>query len=71
MDADYPTKGVNIPRRSTPDIRPGVCLYLTDMLCSSYPETEPACPVLWVNYGSPPKDWNREPWGERIDIARH
>ena len=33
------------------------------MLCSSYPETEPACPVLWVNYGSPPKDWNREPWG--------
>ena len=53
------------------DIRPGVCLYLTDMLCSSYPETEPACPVLWVNYGSPPKDWNREPWGERIDIAPH
>ena len=44
-------------------------LYLTDMLCSSYPETEPACPVLWVNYGKPPGDWNHEPWGERIDIG--
>ena len=51
------------------DIRPGVCLYLTDMLCSSYPETEPAYPVCWVNYAEPPGDWNREPWGERIDIA--
>ena len=51
------------------DIRPGVCLYLTDMLCSSYPETEPGYPVCWVNYGQSPGDWNREPWGERIDIA--
>ena len=51
------------------DIRPGVCLYLTDMLCSSYPETEPPFATIWVNYGSPPGDWNREPWGERIDIA--
>ena len=51
------------------DIRPGVCLYLTDMLCSSYPGTEPAYPVCWVNYSEPPGDWNREPWGERIDIA--
>ena len=51
------------------DIRPGVCLYLTDMLCSSYPETEPGYPVCWVNYAEPPGDWNREPWGERIDIA--
>ena len=25
--------------------QPGVCLYLTDMECSSNPETEPACPV--------------------------
>ena len=50
-------------------IRPGVCLYLTDMLCSSYPETEPSFDVVWVNYAEPPGDWNREPWGERIDIA--
>ena len=50
-------------------IRPSVCLYLTDMLCSSYPDAEPAFPVLWVNYSEPPADWNREPWGERIDIA--
>ena len=49
-------------------IRPGVCLYLTDMLCSSYPETEPDFPVIWANYADPPADWNREPWGERIQI---
>ncbi|MDE0254990.1 MAG: VWA-like domain-containing protein, partial [Rhodospirillaceae bacterium] len=51
------------------DVQPGVCLYLTDMECSRYPETEPLFPVLWVNHGEPPGDWNREPWGERIDIA--
>ena len=51
------------------DIRPGVCLYLTDMLCSSYPDTEPDFATIWVNYGQPPGDWNREPWGERIDIG--
>ena len=50
------------------DIRPGVCLYFTDMECSSYPETEPGFEVIWVNYSDPPGDWNREPWGERIDI---
>ena len=50
-------------------IQPGVCLYFTDMECSSYPQTEPDFGVLWVNYGPPPSDWNREPWGERIDIA--
>ena len=49
--------------------RPGVCLYFTDMECSRYPETEPSFPTIWVNYSSPPEDWNREPWGERIDIA--
>ena len=49
-------------------IRPGVCLYLTDMLCSSYPETEPSFDVVWANYAEPPGDWNREPWGERIQI---
>ena len=46
-------------------IRPGVCIYLTDMLCSSYPDTEPHFPVIWANYSEP----HREPWGERIDIA--
>ena len=49
-------------------IRPGVCLYLTDMLCSSYPETEPDFDVVWANYAELPGDWNREPWGERIQI---
>ena len=51
------------------DIRPGVCLYLTDMLCSSYPETAPPFDVIWCNWSAPPCDWNREPWGERIDIG--
>ena len=41
--------------------QPGVCLYLTDMECSSNPETEPACPVAWINWGNVP--------GERIDMA--
>ena len=50
-------------------IRPGVCLYFTDMECSRYPETEPSFPTIWVNYSHPPEDWNREPWGERIDIV--
>ena len=51
------------------DIRPGVCLYLTDMLCSSYPETAPPFDVIWCNWSAPPGGWNREPWGERIDIG--
>ena len=51
------------------EVQPGVCLYLTDMECSRYPETEPDFPTIWVNHGDPPGDWNREPWGERIDIA--
>ena len=50
-------------------IEPGVCLYFTDMECSDYPEVEPGFPVAWVNWGPPPSQWNREPWGERIDIA--
>ena len=50
-------------------IQPSVCLYFTDMKCSRYPEAEPAFPVSWINWGPPPPDWNREPWGERIDIA--
>ena len=50
-------------------IRPAICLYFTDMDCSDYPETRPDFPVLWCNYGPPPTDENREPWGERIQIA--
>ena len=50
-------------------MQPAVCLYFTDMECSSYPEAEPAFDVVWVNWSEPPEDWNREPWGERIDIA--
>ncbi len=50
-------------------IRPAVCLYFTDMECSSYPDAEPAYPTVFCNWSDPPEDWNREPWGERIDIA--
>ena len=50
-------------------IRPAVCLYFTDMECSDYPDAEPPFPVIFCNWSEPPEDWNREPWGERIDIA--
>ena len=50
-------------------IQPGVCLYLTDMECDRYPEAEPSFPVAWCNWGPVPSDWNREPWGERIDFG--
>ena len=50
-------------------IQPAVCLYFTDMECSSYPEAEPPFPVIFCNWSEPPEDWNRQPWGERIDIA--
>ena len=50
-------------------VRPGCCLYLTDLECDSYPETEPAYPVVWCVWGTPPGDRYREPWGERIDIG--
>ena len=26
-------------------------------------------PTIFCNWSDPPEDWNREPWGERIDIA--
>ena len=32
-------------------VRPGCCLYLTDMECDSYPEAAPPYPVAWVNWG--------------------
>ncbi len=50
-------------------IQPAVCLYFTDMECSDYPEAEPPFPVVFCNWSRPPEDWNREPWGERIDMA--
>ena len=49
-------------------IQPAVCLYFTDMECSRYPEAEPQFPVVFCNWSEPPADWNRQPWGERIDI---
>ena len=49
-------------------LRPGCCLYLTDMECDRYPEAEPDYPVIWCNWGPPPGARNRQPWGERIDI---
>ena len=48
--------------------QPGMCLYLTDMECSSYPEMEPGFLVAWVNWSDPPGECNRKPWGERIDM---
>ena len=50
-------------------IRPGACLYFTDMECSRYPDTEPDFPVLWIDWSDPPSDFARAPWGERIAIA--
>ena len=50
-------------------IRPGACLYFTDMACSRYPDTEPDYPVLWIDWSDPPSDFARAPWGERIAIA--
>ena len=47
-------------------VRPGCCLYLTDMECDSYPEAAPPYPVAWVVWGG---DRYREPRGERIDIG--
>jgi len=50
-------------------IRPGACLYFTDMECSRYPDMEPDFPVLWIDWSDPPSEFARAPWGERIVIA--
>lgn len=50
-------------------IRPGACLYFTDMECSRYPDTEPDYPVLWIDWSDPPSEFADAPWGERIAIA--
>ena len=47
-------------------IRPGVCLYFTDMECSRYPEAEPSFSVVWVNWSDPPEDRNREAAGGQV-----
>ena len=54
--------------RNGADADPAVHRF-TDLECSGYPEAEPVFPLAWVNYGLRPSDWNREPWGERIDIG--
>ena len=51
-------------------IRPGVCLYFTDMECSDFPEAEPPFPTIWVDYGHGDSPWRHPaPWGEHIRIA--
>ncbi len=50
-------------------IQPRVCLYFTDMECSSYPEAEPPFPVLWVDHSKSSSAANRQPWGECIAIG--
>ncbi|MXX17409.1 MAG: hypothetical protein F4Z52_09475 [Gammaproteobacteria bacterium] len=49
--------------------QPGICLYLTDMECTSFPEAEPGFPVAWCDWGGESPDDCREPWGERIGIS--
>jgi len=50
-------------------IQPAVCLYFSDLECSSYPEAEPPFPVAWVSWNPHPTERNSQPWGDRIDIA--
>ncbi len=50
-------------------VQPGVCLYLTDMECSSYPEAEPPYPILFCDWSPSPSERNPQPWGECIRIA--
>ena len=50
-------------------IQPSVCLYFTDMECSSYPEAEPVFPVIWVDHSESSSEANGQPWGDRITIG--
>ncbi|MDE0356021.1 MAG: VWA-like domain-containing protein, partial [Deltaproteobacteria bacterium] len=50
-------------------IQPGVCLYFTDLQCSSYPEAEPPYPILFCDWSPSPSEQNPQPWGECIRIA--
>jgi predicted metal-dependent peptidase len=48
------------------DIAPDVLVYLTD-LEGSFPDSEPAFPTLWLNYGSPRAT---APFGQTIHIPK-
>ncbi len=50
-------------------IQPAVCLYFTDLECSSYPEAEPVFPVIWVDHSESSSKTNAQPWGDRITIG--
>ncbi len=50
-------------------IQPSVCLYFTDMECSSYPKAEPVFPVIWVDHSKSSSEANGQPWGDRITIG--
>ncbi len=50
-------------------IRPGVCLYFTDMRCSRFPDSEPDFPVLWIDWSDPRCSGQPTPWGEHIPIG--
>ncbi len=53
----------------TQGIQPAVCLYFTDLECSSYPEAEPVFPVIWVDHSESSSEANGHPWGDRIAIG--
>ena len=50
-------------------IQPSLCLYFTDLECSSYPEAEPVFPVIWVDHSKSSSEANAPPWGDRIVIG--
>ena len=49
-------------------IRPGCACISRTWSAPATPRPSLRTPLYWVNYSDPPGDWNREPWGERIDI---
>jgi len=54
-------------------IEPMVCLYFTDLICSSYPE-DPGFPVIWAKYGNAsPETYGcpiEPPFGELLELER-
>ena len=67
-----PTSGRASPGSTSTASSPACASIFTDMLCSSYPEARsPAFRHCDLGELLQPTldDWNREPWGERIDIA--
>ena len=72
---------ISIKGRGGTDFRPGfawleeqgvslsLCLYFTDMECDRYPETEPAFPTIFCDWGLDAGPWRQPPpWGEYIRI---